>query len=93
VPAQVRRTYRGEEEWFPLLEEAGPSRLRKAFIATGVTPAVAGQLVWFLEEQLHLERHLSHRSRVSYRQVLRDLDLDKVTRAIPRQFNPERQAA
>jgi hypothetical protein len=84
VPAQVRRTYRGEEAWFALLETpSGPRGLREAFIAQGISPTLAGQLVWFLDEQLHLSRHFTDTSRANYRRVLEELDLEKVKRAIP----------
>ena len=93
VVAQLRRTYRGEEEWFPLLEEFGHRTLRRKFMACGITPTVAGQLVWFLDEQLHLERSLNQASRARYRQILRKLDIDEVSRATPRQFKWARSAA
>ena len=81
IEPKRRRTYAGEETWFPLLEELGPSRLRRAFIRCGVSPAIAGNLVWFLEDQLVLERNSSDKSRVSYRCILRALDPVEVLRA------------
>ncbi len=89
---QLRRTYRGEEEWFELLGELTPSGLRRALIAAGVRPAVAGNLVWFLEDQVMLDRHLSEQSRKNYRHQLAELDVEKVRTAasklaIPGQFN------
>jgi hypothetical protein len=89
---QLRRTYHGEQEWFEVLEDVGPSALRRALIATGVTPRVAGNLVWFLEDQLLLDRHQGESSRNRYRAELAELDLDQVRKvaaklAIPGQFN------
>jgi hypothetical protein len=89
-PKAPRRTYRGEEEWFALLDELGHGRLRRAFIAAGETPTVAGNLVWFLEEQVTLDRHLTEASRGRYRRLLEQLDPAKVAelgRAIPGWFN------
>jgi hypothetical protein len=78
-PKKPRHTYRGEEQWFGLLEEFGPFRLRRAFIAAGQSATIAGNLVWFLEEQVTLDRHLSEFSRNKYRDILRDkLDPGKV---------------
>lgn len=94
-PKNPRRTYRGEEEWFELFEELAHGRLRRAFIAAGQTPNVAGNLVWFLEEQVTLERHLSPDSRVNYRRRLAELDPSEVRelgRAIPGWFNSDRAA-
>lgn len=85
-PKDPRRTYRGEQEWFGLLEELGHAGLRRAFIAAGESPQVAGNLVWFLEEQVTLERHLTDTSRSRYRRVLAELDPDQVRRTIPGQF-------
>jgi hypothetical protein len=81
---QLRRTYRGEEEWFALFQEHEPFEVRAGFIAAGVSPTLAGQLVWFLLEQQSLDRHLTDKSRVKYRRILADLDLDSVNSAIPR---------
>lgn len=79
--ARRRRTYAGEEVWFPLLETFGPSKLRRAFIACGVPPRVAGNLVWFLEDQATLDRHLDPTTGVKYRRVLRELKPEEVGRA------------
>lgn len=94
-PKNPRRTYRGEEEWFGLLDDVGPFALRRAFIAAGETATVAGNLVWFLEEQVTLDRHLSERSRVKYRDALAELDPKRVrelARAIPGWFKSDRAA-
>lgn len=91
-PKNPRRTYRGEEEWFGLLKAHGPFALRRAFIAAGETPTTAGNLVWFLEEQQTLDRHLSERARVRYRDVLAQLDPEAVERAIPGWFKSDRAA-
>lgn len=91
-PKNPRRTYAGEEAWFGLLEELGHGGLRRAFIAAGETPTVAGNLVWFLEEQVTLDRHLNHASRSRYRRVLAALDPEKVrklARSIPGWFNSQ----
>lgn len=85
-----RRRYHGEEEWLPLLEELGPSALRRGYIVCGVPPQVAGNLVWFLEDQLTLDRTQTGMTRTRYRRILADLDPDEVARAaraIPGQFN------
>jgi hypothetical protein len=77
---QRRRLYVGEEQWFGLLQEVGLPALRRGFLAAGVTPTVAGQLVWFLYEQLTLDRALSGTSRTRYREELERLDYDIVAR-------------
>jgi hypothetical protein len=88
---QLRRRYNGEEDWIPLLQRIGHRRLRLALIASGVSPTLAGQVVWFLDEQLHLDRHLGEASRTKYRRVLEGLDVARVAdladRAIPGLFN------
>lgn len=94
-PKNPRRTYRGEEAWFSLLEDLGHAGLRRAFIAAGETPTVAGNLVWFLEEQVTLDRHLTDQSRGRYRRVLAELDpvkVRKLARSTPGWFNSERAA-
>lgn len=73
-----RRTYAGEEEWLGLFEELGHARMRRGFIGVGVSPQVAGGLVWFLEDQLTLDRTQNAATRVRYRRVLAELDPEKV---------------
>jgi len=85
-PKNPRRTFRGEERWFALLEEMGPRRFRAALILLGVSPAIAGNIVWFLDDQRQLERHLTEPTRGKYRKILSGLDPDKVRRAIPGLF-------
>jgi hypothetical protein len=90
-PKAPRRTYRGEEEWFELLDEVGHWTLRRAFIECGVSGAIAGNLVWFLEDQRRLDRHQGEGTRTKYRAILRD-ELDpslvrEAARAIPGYFN------
>lgn len=86
-----RRRYGVEEQWFPLLEDFGHAGLRMALIRAGQSPQVAGNLVWFLEDQLTLERALSQSTRTNYRGLLAELDPAKVrrlaARPIPGQFN------
>lgn len=77
-PKNPRRTYRGEELWFPLLEEYGHSGLRQALIEAGQAPAVASNLVFFIEEQMTLRRHFSEPGRKRYRRLLADLDPERV---------------
>ncbi|MGA2835485.1 MAG: hypothetical protein ABSF84_02700 [Acidimicrobiales bacterium] len=84
---QVRRTYRGEEDWFDLLDECGHRALRNAFIEVGVTAQQAMGLVFFLDDQRHLDRHQTHQSRSRHRQILAGLDIASVAsaaRSIPR---------
>jgi hypothetical protein len=76
-----RRRYGVEREWLPLLG-AGHSALRSALIATGVSAPVAGNLVWFLEDQATLDRSLSERTRNNYRHVLEGLDRTAVEAAL-----------
>lgn len=76
----LRRTYKGEELWFELLDELGPSRLRRAMIGSGVAARVAGNLVWFLEDQVVLDRHQTDTTRTRYRHQLQRLDIDQVRR-------------
>ena len=82
-----RRSYKGEQEWFHLLDDPGHVPLRRAFIDCGISPTMAGQLVWFLEEQRSLDRHLNRTSRASYRAILEGIDHERLSRAIPSQFN------
>ena len=77
-PPRARRTYGSEGPWLELLDDVGLPELRAAFIAAGATPTVAGNLVWFLEEQRTLSRHLSRNARAGYRRVLLELDRDEV---------------
>jgi hypothetical protein len=94
-PKNPRRTYGGEEAWFGLLEELGHSQLRQAFIAAGESPAQAGNLVFFIEEQMTLRRHFSKPGRNRYRHVLAELDPEKVRKlaaTIPGWFNSDRAA-
>jgi hypothetical protein len=92
-----RRTYRGEEEWFELLEQFGHRPLRAAFIQAGISPQVAGGLVWFLDDQMALERTQTDKSRVRYRSILTTLDKAQVAaaakRAFPGLFNSGTRAA
>ena len=85
-----RRIYNGEEEWFPVLEVLGPSRMRRAFISCGVSPQVASGLVFFIEDQAMLAPHAHvHSTRTRYRQILTELDPEEVraaARTIPGQF-------
>lgn len=74
-----RRTFNGEGPWVQLLAQVGPSALRMAFIESGVTPPVAGNLVWFLEDQQMLNRTQTPKTRTRYRQQLADLDITQVS--------------
>lgn len=88
-----RRTYAGEERWFPLLEELGPSALRRGLIACGLSASIAGGVVWFLEDQLLLDRTQHTHTRTKYRRVLESLDPSAVrARAIPGLCNRPRMA-
>ncbi len=84
---QLRRIYNGEDRWFPLLEELGHRRLRRGLIEAGIPASTAAGLVFFLEDQMHLDRHQAEKSRNRYRSVLNSLDpatvADLATRAIP----------
>lgn len=79
-----RRTFRGEEAWFPLLGEVGPAALRSGLIAAEVAPAMAGNLVWFLHDQMTLDRSLSEHTRSNYRKILATLDVEVVAKAARR---------
>ena len=81
VEIKRRRTYAGEEVWFPLLEEHGLVKLRRAFISAGVTPQVAAGLVFFLVDQLELDRQQTESTRNRYRRILAELDPAEVARA------------
>lgn len=81
VEIKRRRTYAGEELWFPLLEEHGLVKLRRAFISAGVTPQVAAGLVFFLVDQLELDRQQTESTRNRYRRILAELDPAEVARA------------
>ena len=90
IDTKRRATYRGEGDWLPLLEVVGPSRLRRAFIDCGVSPQVAGNLVWFLEDQALLADFAqSDHTRTRYRRILAELSPEEVraaARTIPGQF-------
>lgn len=92
IETKRRRTYAGEEAWFPVLDELGHRGLRAGFIHAGVSPVVAGNLVFWLEDQARLDRHFSKEQGVQYRRILRGLDPVKVARATPGQFNSTRWA-
>jgi hypothetical protein len=96
-PKAPRRTFNGEEAWFPLLEDLGHRGLRVALIEAGLTPQLAGGVVWFLDDQRHLDRHQSDKSRNRYRRELDELDPDAIRalarRAIPGLFNSRHAAA
>lgn len=91
LDSKKRRTFRGEEKWFPLLEELGHRELRRALILAGLSAQVAGGVVWFLDDQLHLDRHQTQQSRTRYRDTLASLNPAEVralaNQAIPGQFN------
>lgn len=92
-PSAPRHTYRGEDAWFELLEDrdVGPFRLRRALIASGLSPQVASGIVFFLDDQRRLERYQDEGTRTRYRAALRELDPKKVrARAIGGQFNSRR---
>ena len=80
-PPVPRATYRGEEKWFDLLDEVGPFALRRAFIDAGLSPSVAGGVVFFLDEQRTLDRHFSPDQRTNYRRLLAEFDPDEIANA------------
>lgn len=88
---QLRRTYRGEQAWFGVLDRVGVSGLRSGLIGAGISPQVAGGVAFFVEDQMHLRRHQSHAARNRYRKVLEQLDPHEVERlarrAIPGYVN------
>lgn len=81
IDAKRRRTYAGEEAWFPLLRDLGMRRLRGALMACGLSAVVAGNVVWWLDDQATLDRHFEHKSGVRYRDILGELDPEEVRRA------------
>jgi hypothetical protein len=81
APIQLRRRYAGEDAWFPVLERVGHDALRAAFIECGVAPQVAAGLVFFLVDQINLDRHQTDGSRTRYRKILRGLDLAAIEQA------------
>ncbi len=83
VSIKRRRTYAGEEAWFFLLDEPGPVALRQGLIACGLSPTLAGNIVWWLVDQRSLDRHMSAEVGVKYRRILAELDPNAVARAIP----------
>ena len=52
-----RKVHNVEEEWFALLEELGASALRHGFIGCGISPQVAGHLLWMIDDQPTLAPH------------------------------------
>lgn len=95
-PIKRRRPGNGEEAWLNLFEELGHSSLRSGLISAGMSPQVAGNVVWFLEDQRTLDRSLSKATRNNYRRALAELNPAEVrrlaTRTIPGQFNPRHAA-
>lgn len=95
-PIKRRRPGNGEEAWLELLDELGHVRLRAALIEAGMPPQVAGNIVWFLEDQTTLDRALSRATRNRYRHALAEYNTAEVrrlaTRAIPGQFNSRHAA-
>src|ERR1700691_5979793 len=73
-----RKTYREEKRWLDLVKELRPEKLRRGFIGCNVPPDVAGNLVWFLYDQVTLDRSLSESTRNRYRRKLEELDPEKV---------------
>ena len=76
--SKVRRVYRGEEEFFPLLAEFGHGRLRLAFLDSGISATISAGLVFFIEDQMRLDRHQTDKTRVKYRKILKSLDVEEV---------------
>lgn len=81
-----RRTYRGEDAWFELLDRFGFRALRAGFVACGVTPQVAGGIVWFLDDQRMLDRSQTDSTRNRYRQILATLSPSEVAKAAAEAF-------
>ena len=73
-PTAPRRTFGAESAWFPVLDALGPRGLRRALIAAGLSPQVAGGVVWFLDDQRHLDRAQGQSTRTRYRRALDGLD-------------------
>jgi hypothetical protein len=81
APRGPRRYYRGEERFFPLLTELGHDGLRLGLIRRGVSPASAQGIVFFLSDQMTLDRHQHESTRVAYRAILLELDVEELRRA------------
>lgn len=81
APRGPKRYYRGEERYFTLLEELGHDGLRLGLIRQGVPPHVAAGIVFFLADQMALDRHQSTAARVNYRDRLLELDVEQLRRA------------
>jgi hypothetical protein len=80
-PAQLRRRYGVEKDYLPLLVRMGHSKLRHGFIAVGVSSATTGGLIFFLEDQITLNRHQEGHTRAAYRKILEGLNIDEVIAA------------
>jgi hypothetical protein len=95
-PKAPRRTYGCEAEFLPIFQEVGHRVMRAAFIELGVTAQLAGNLVWFLDDQVELDRHLSESTRTRLRSELAKYDPAEVlatARAIGGLFNSGALAA
>jgi hypothetical protein len=78
-PNRRRRTYGIEREWFDLAYQVGGQGLRRGFIKCGVPREVAGNLAWFIFDQMELvEFNQSESTRNRYRHELARLDQAEV---------------
>lgn len=81
APRGPKRYYRGEERYFPLLLELGHDALRLGLIRRGVSAAQAQGIVFFLADQMALDRHQGVSTRVKYRDALLEIDVAELRRA------------
>jgi hypothetical protein len=58
--------------------DVGHRGLRLGLIDAGVPPSQAAGIVFFIDDQLHLDRHQSEGARKQYRKVLSGLDPEAV---------------
>jgi len=84
---QLRRTYRGEQAWFGVVDRVGVGGLRDGLIDSGVSARVAGDVAFFVQDQMRLRRHQSDATRVRYRRILERLDPHQVERLAVRSIS------
>jgi len=69
--------------WMDLVKKVGALGIRDGLIGVGRPPAQAAGIAFWLEDQRRLTRFVNRRTAGEYRRILRALDPEKVSSAIP----------